>query len=144
MCLLSCRVHETLLLLERIVSYNPVIFCRAALNSLGATPDCVDRCVWELGRTTVFYIYIEGSRNLSPSAAGSYRTGQWPAFRTPPYFTYLRQTSQLCLPSISKKVCELYLSKADKTVVFTFISKKVSGLYSMYLTQTSQYSVYPL
>ena len=142
MYLLSSRVHETLLLLERIVSYNPIIFCRAALNSVGATPDCVDRCVWALGRTTVFHIYIEGSRNLSPSAAGSCRTGQ--RLELPLYFTYLRQTSQLCLPSISKKVCELYLSKADKTVVFTFISKKVSGLYSMYLTQTSQYSVYPL
>jgi hypothetical protein len=37
---------------------------------------------------------------------------------------YLRQPSQLCLPFISKKVNGLYVSKADKPVVFTLYKQE--------------------
>jgi hypothetical protein len=56
---------------------------------------------------------------------------------------YLRQPSQLCLPFISKKVSGLYVSKADKPVVFTLY--KQEGKRTLSIVKDRQAScAYPL
>jgi hypothetical protein len=56
---------------------------------------------------------------------------------------YLRQPSQLCLHFISKKISELYVSKAAKPVVFTLY--KQEGNRTLCIVKGRQAScAYPL